>query len=135
MFIESLGPLETIHHVCKLTGQYRHSEPIIRACTTPDVSASLVGYQLPPLTRQERATRASTAIATHFNDKQRGFVEFVLGQYVAVGVEELGADKLTPLLRLKYNTAIADALADLGQPEQIQGVFAGFQQYLYASGA
>ena len=94
-----------------------------------------VAYQLPPLTRQERATRASTAIATHFNDKERAFVEFVLGQYVAVGVEELGADKLTPLLRLKYNNAIADALADLGKPEQIQTVFAGFQQYLYASGA
>ena len=40
-------------------------------------------------------------------------------------------EKLTPLLRLKYNNAIADAMADLGQPEEIRGVFVGFQKYLY----
>jgi hypothetical protein len=39
--------------------------------------------------------------------------------------------KLTPLLRLKYG-AIQDAIADLGQPEEISGVFSGFQQYLYS---
>lgn len=39
-------------------------------------------------------------------------------------------DKLTPLLRLKYN-AIADAAADLGTPEQIRQTFVGFQKYLY----
>ena len=48
-----------------------------------------------------------------------------------VGVEELGQDKLTPLLRLKYHKSIADALADLGRPDEIGRVFAGFQKYLY----
>lgn len=33
--------------------------------------------------------------------------------------------------RLKYNNAISDAVADLGSPEQIRGVFVGFQKYLY----
>ena len=36
-----------------------------------------------------------------------------------------------PLLKLKYNNAIADAVADLGKPEEIGKVFAGFQKYLY----
>jgi type I restriction enzyme R subunit len=40
-------------------------------------------------------------------------------------------DKLTPLLRLKYHDSLPDALADLGKPEQISKIFAGFQQYLY----
>ena len=47
------------------------------------------------------------------------------------GVEELDQDKLSPLLKLKYNNAIADAVADLGRPEEIGAVFSGFQKYLY----
>ena len=34
-------------------------------------------------------------------------------------------------LRLKYHDSIADAVADLGRPEEIGTVFAGFQKYLY----
>jgi type I restriction enzyme R subunit len=49
-------------------------------------------------------------------------------------VEELGQDKLSGLLRLKYN-AIADAVADLGRPEEIARVFAGFQKFLYDDAA
>ena len=63
--------------------------------------------------------------------EQRVFLEFVLSHYVKVGVEELDAAKLTPLLRLKYHDSIADAVADLGKPEQIGQVFSGFQKYLY----
>lgn len=49
----------------------------------------------------------------------------------SVGVDELALEKLTPLLRLKYHNAITDAVADLGQPEEIGKTFAGFQKYLY----
>jgi type I restriction enzyme R subunit len=47
------------------------------------------------------------------------------------GVEELSQDKLTPLLRLKYHNSLNDAVADLGQPDEISKVFTGFQKYLY----
>ena len=86
-------------------------------------------------TRTVRANRAT--VATHkqrngrFNDKQQAFVDFVLTQYVQQGVDELDIEKLSPLLRLRYNNAIADAVKDLGSPEQIRQVFVGFQQYLY----
>jgi type I restriction enzyme R subunit len=43
----------------------------------------------------------------------------------------LDQDKLSPLLKLKYNNAIADAVADLGRPEEIGNIFSGFQKYLY----
>jgi len=46
-------------------------------------------------------------------------------------VQELDREKLTPLLRLKYNDSLADAVADLGRPEEIGMVFSGFQKYLY----
>ncbi len=44
---------------------------------------------------------------------------------------QLDQDKLTPLLRLKYHGSIADAVADLGRPEEIGKVFIGFQKFLY----
>ncbi len=91
-----------------------------------------VAYALPPLTREVRAASAKVYINTQFNAKQQVFLDFVLQHYVSVGVEELNQDKLTPLLRLKYHDSIADAVADLGKPDEIGKVFAGFQRYLYA---
>ena len=70
-----------------------------------------------------------------FNSKQQVFLDFVLSHYVRVGVEELDREKLRPLLLLKYHNAIADAVADLGRPEEIGSVFAGFQKYLYQEAA
>jgi type I restriction enzyme R subunit len=90
-----------------------------------------VAYALPPLTREDRAANAKVEISTHFNTKQQIFLDFVLSHYVSVGVEELDQNKLTPLLRLKYHDSISDAVADLGNPEEIGRVFAGFQKYLY----
>ena len=90
-----------------------------------------VAYALPPVTREERAARARLIISTKFNSKQQVFLDFVLSHYVSVGVEELDQEKLTPLLQLKYHDSIADAVADLGKPEEIGRVFAGFQKFLY----
>src|SRR5688572_4081560 len=90
-----------------------------------------VAYALPPVTREERAARAKTAIITEFTSKQQVFLDFVLSHYVSEGVQELDQEKLTPLLKLKYHNAIADAVADLGRPEEIGKMFAGFQKYLY----
>lgn len=90
-----------------------------------------VAYAIQPVTREDRADRARTMIRSTFTSKQQVFLDFVLAHYVTVGVEELDSDKLTPLLRLKYHNSLADAVADLGNPEDIHRVFAGFQQYLY----
>ena len=90
-----------------------------------------VAYALAPLTREERAQHAKVAINHRFNSKQQTFLDFVLSHYVAVGVDELDQDKLTPLLRLQYHDSIADAVADLGRPDEIGKVFSGFQKYLY----
>lgn len=91
-----------------------------------------VAYAVPPVTREVRASNARVYINTQFSAKQQTFLDFVLQHYVTVGVEELEQDKLTPLLRLKYHDSIADAVADLGKPDEIGKVFAGFQRFLYA---
>jgi type I restriction enzyme R subunit len=90
-----------------------------------------VAYATPPITREVRAANAKVYINTRFNVKQQVFLDFVLSQYVSVGVEELDQEKLTPLLRLKYHNSIADAVADLGRPEEIGSFFVSFQKYLY----
>ena len=90
-----------------------------------------VSYALAPISREERASKAKVNIGTLFNAKQQAFLDFVLSHYVDVGVEELDQDKLTPLLKLKYHDSIADAVKELGRPEEIGKLFAGFQKYLY----
>jgi type I restriction enzyme R subunit len=90
-----------------------------------------VAYAMAPLTRAERADHARVYINSEFSAKQQAFLEFVLQHYIDVGVEELGQEKLTPLLRLRYHNSISDAVADLGEPEQIGQVFTGFQRHLY----
>jgi type I restriction enzyme R subunit len=90
-----------------------------------------VAYAEAPLTREERATRAQAAIASNYMTKQQAFLVFVLGHYVGEGVSELDQEKLSELLRLRYHNSLNDAVADLGQPEEISKVFIGFQKYLY----
>lgn len=90
-----------------------------------------VAYAMPPITREARASQAKPYINSTFTTKQQAFLDFVLAHYVSEGVEELERSKLRPLLRLKYNNSIADAVADLGHPDEIGKVFSGFQKYLY----
>ena len=90
-----------------------------------------IAYALPPVTRQDRAATAKSAISREFNRRQQAFLDFVLSHYITEGVHELSREKLAPLLRLKYSHAISDAVADLGRPEEIGALFNGFQKYLY----
>lgn len=90
-----------------------------------------VAYALEPLTREERVNRAMAVISENFNTRQQVFLDFVLSHYIAEGVDELDQAKLTPLLKLRYHDSIADAVADLGKPDEIGKVFTGFQRYLY----
>ena len=94
-----------------------------------------VAYAASPLTREERASHAKALTSTQFGGKQQAFLDFVLSQYINVGVEELDQSKLTPLLRIKYHDSLPDAVADLGKPEEIGRMFSGFQKYLYQSNA
>ncbi len=90
-----------------------------------------VAYAMPPVTREVRASQARVYINTRFTAKQQAFLDFVLQHYIAVGVDELDQEKLSPLLKLKYHDSIADAVADLGPAEQIGRCFSDFQRYLY----
>ncbi len=90
-----------------------------------------VAYADDPITREERAAQAEAMLSQEFDSKQQAFLSFVLGHYVKEGVTELDDTKLGPLLKLKYNNALADAFAELGTPDAVRSAFVGFQKYLY----
>ena len=100
---------------------------------TSSTSWATSPYALSPMTRVERAEHAKLIVDSRFNAAQSAFLDFVLSHYVAVGVEELGPDKLVPLLKLKYGDSIHDALDQVGK--DVGTVFSDFQQYLYESQA
>ncbi|MBO6085601.1 MAG: hypothetical protein J6P19_04315, partial [Acetobacter sp.] len=61
----------------------------------------------------------------------RSFIDFVLGQYVTCGIEELDQNKLPALLCLKYG-GIPDATRQLNAPiPSIKHAFTQFQQLLF----
>jgi len=90
-----------------------------------------VAFAAEPVSRAERAAVAHSAAAAELTDKQQDFIDFVLAQYVRQGVDELDAEKLSPLLKLRYRNALSDAFAELGRPEQVRRLFVGFQRHLY----
>jgi type I restriction enzyme, R subunit len=96
-----------------------------------DVLAN-VAYCLTPLTRTERASAAQLKIHQSFEDKEEGFLAFVLGQYIKQGVDELSQEKLKGLLELKYQS-VHDATKVLGNPQAIRKMFVDFQQHLYSN--
>ena len=62
-------------------------------------------------------------------------MDFVLKHYIDSGVGKLDPSKLTPLLNLKYQNSLHDAVKDLGAPTYMRKVFDGFQKFLYGPAA
>lgn len=90
-----------------------------------------IAYSKSLMPRLNRAEKAKI----HFSDyspAQQEFLNFVLEQYVKVGVEELDEEKLGDLLVLKYH-ALADAKSKLGDISTIRSTFIGFQEHLYTA--
>ncbi len=69
-------------------------------------------------------------IFSHYDDKQQAFLDFILSQYVNVGIGELHAANLPGLIELKYHS-IQDATKVLGKAPEIREMFVGFQKHLF----
>jgi type I restriction enzyme, R subunit len=90
-----------------------------------------IAFSLAPIARSERVEARRSEILSHYESKLQAFLDFVLGQYVKQGVDELDQEKLASLLQLKYHT-VDDALVQLGSAAAVRDAFVGFQQYLYS---
>lgn len=91
-----------------------------------------IAYAKAPVSRAVRVETNKDNIYNLLNQKQREFVEYVLRNYVNIGVDELDAGKLSTVLTAKYGSIHAAQQA-LGTVQDIQKTFVDFQQHLYAS--
>lgn len=91
-----------------------------------------ISFAMDPISRKERVGGAKDAIFEGLNEKEKGFLKFVLTKYIEKGVDELDEEKLPQLLNLKYH-AIADAEKELGGVDRIRSTFFEFQKNLYAN--
>jgi type I restriction enzyme R subunit len=90
-----------------------------------------ISYSKKPISRADRVVNAEQKIYAFLNEKQRVFINFVLGNYVKAGVDELDIENLSPALISKYG-GVYEAQQELGNVDEIKRVFVEFQQYLYA---
>ena len=92
---------------------------------------AFIAYARPPISREDRVGSRRNAILSRYQENQRDFLDFVLGQYIDQGVGELDPEKLPQLLTLKYH-AVQDGVEELGGAASVRRMFVGFQEYLYA---
>jgi len=89
-----------------------------------------IAYAKAPVSRAARVETNRDNIYNLLNNAQREFVEYVLRNYVDVGVDELDVVKLSTVLNAKYGSLHA-AQRVLGAPQEIQKTFIEFQKQLY----
>lgn len=93
---------------------------------------SHIAYEVPVMTRTERAEKAIINLKTKLTSTQFEFIEFIVDKYCQIGSKELEIDKLSVLLELKYGS-LPEARDQLGDMKKIKEVFEVFQKELYAA--
>lgn len=89
-----------------------------------------VAYNKPTVPRAERVKATINDIHGELDERQQEFVDFVLSQYVELGVDELDREKLPQLISVKYGN-LNDGLAKIGGIDQAMVAFIGSQRRLY----
>jgi type I restriction enzyme R subunit len=95
-----------------------------------DVLKYVFNSDIKPITRKNRVAMAKSTIFLALDNNQQEFIDFVLKQYIEIGVGELDKEKLPVLLCNKYQS-LEDARKILGETTKISALFTEFQQYLY----
>ncbi|MFK7945567.1 MAG: EcoAI/FtnUII family type I restriction enzme subunit R [Paracoccaceae bacterium] len=90
-----------------------------------------VAFAVTPETRAERAERGAVRIDEDYDEKLAAFLNYVLGQYVESGVEDLDRSRLPDYLKLKYGT-FAEGASELGGVDAVASSYVGFQRHLYS---
>jgi type I restriction enzyme R subunit len=90
-----------------------------------------IAYARPPVTRSDRVAASRSRIYERLEGNQREFVDFVLAQYVNVGVDELQQERLPHLIAIKYHSQM-EGIEALGGTEKARATFIGFQRDLYS---
>ena len=91
-----------------------------------------VKYSLKPIARKTRARVSMALMETELESKQLEFVDFLVSQYIGVGVGELEERKLETLLEIKYSDLFnAVTILGNGNVAPVRQIFLTFQKNLY----
>lgn len=90
-----------------------------------------VAFLSAPITREERVETRRTQALEPYSAELQAFLDFVLGQYVTEGIDELYQEKLGALIALQYGS-VNDAVRTIGSVDSIREAFVGFQRQLFA---
>jgi len=91
-----------------------------------------VAFALPPISRADRVATRRPIVLGVYEEPLASFLDFVLGQYVSQGIDELDQDKLPRLLELKFPSAREGANA-LGGAQAVRSAFIDYQRGLFAA--
>ena len=89
-----------------------------------------IAFEKPLITRAARVETNKDNIFNLLSKDEREFVNFVINNYLKVGVEELDIGKLSTLLESKYGS-VHSAQEILGDTTYIRNMFINFQKILY----
>lgn len=89
-----------------------------------------IAYAKEAMTRSERVGIVREYYLEQLDDGERSFVDFILETYEKSGEKELFMKNLSLLVRLRYRT-MADAVAQLGSPDEIVQDYLELQAELY----
>lgn len=95
-----------------------------------DVLEYVLNPDIEPITREKRVFNTKNNIYALLSNKEKEFIEFALSKYIEIGVSELDREKLSILIKNKYET-FEDAMKELGDIGNINSLFIDFQKYLY----
>ena len=91
-----------------------------------------IAYAKPPISRVARVQTNKENIFNKLNSNQKKFVDYILRNYVRVGIDELDIEKLDTIVNAKYG-GILDAKKELGEIKDIKNTFIDFQKHLYVN--
>lgn len=91
-----------------------------------------VAFAKQPISRVARVQTNKENIFNNLNSNQKIFVDFVLRNYVRIGVDELDIGNLENIINAKYG-GISDAKIKLGKIDDIKNTFIDFQKHLYSN--
>jgi type I restriction enzyme R subunit len=89
-----------------------------------------IKYNFSPVERYIRAKLSKERLTSTFKSNEIEFVDFLVAQYVATGVEELDEEKLQTLIEIKYKN-VMDGVTALGSVDIARRIFLKFQENLY----
>jgi type I restriction enzyme R subunit len=88
-----------------------------------------IRFALSPVSRVQRSHHSVTKLLD-LTENQKAFIEFLVEQYGARGVDELDESRLERLIEAKYSNVI-DGVKKLGGVEVVRNLFLNFQANLY----